>query len=232
MTEYDANKEFFLSPKMKMADLVNANPDLLNILDRFGIRLGFGEDSVEQCCRKQDKDAFTFLMICRIAAYGGYLPGSSELDKVKVADLTGFLRSSHDSYQDAWLPELESKIDVVLSGRPDAQKKVISEFFVKFKDELHKHFEMEEKKIFPSLDAIGKKGKGARRIFKEEHDNIGEKIQDLINLLLKYLPYGNPDTCVTVLLTHLFFLKKDLATHSRIEDCLILPLLKGGESHE
>ena len=51
MTEYDANKEFFLSPKMKMSDLVNSNPDLLNILDRFGIRLGFGEDSVEQCCR-------------------------------------------------------------------------------------------------------------------------------------------------------------------------------------
>ena len=232
MIDYDTKKELFLTPKMKMADLVNSEPALLNILDRFGIHLGFGEDSVEQCCKKQGKDAYTLLMICKIAVYGGYVPAGAELEKVIVEDVTGFLRSSHDSYKGAWLPELESKMNAVLSARTEAQKRVISEFFVKFKDELRRHFEMEEKKIFPSLDAIGKKGKGTRKVFKEEHDNIGEKIQDLINLLLKYLSYGNADSTVTLLLTELFFLKKDLATHSRIEDRLIQPLLKGGKGNE
>jgi hypothetical protein len=70
------------------------------------------------------------------------------------------------------------------------------------------------------------------KVFKEEHGNIGENIQDLINLLLKYIPYEKSDPEVILVLSRLYSLKRDLAIHSRIEDYLILPLVRGGKDHE
>ena len=122
---------------------------------------------------------------------------------------------------------MEREINLVLVGRPDSEKKVISEFFLKFKGELGRHFKLEEERIFPSLEALDRKGHGSEKIFRHEHGEIDEKIQDLINLLLKYVSYGSRDVRVTELLSFLFRFRKDLAIHSRIEDCLILPMIEG-----
>ena len=227
MSEYESRRELILSPKMKMADLVNSRPYILNVLDRSGIRLGFGEDTVEECCSRQGKDTSTFLSICKICLFEGVVPGISELKSVRVDDVTSFLRNSHYSYKNVWLPLIEERISQVLEGRTESQRKVISEFFGKFKDELRLHFDIEEKKIFPLLEAMGKKGRGTKKVFHEEHTNISEKIQDLANLLLKYLPYEDSDPEVTGLLFCLYQLKADISIHSRIENYMILPLLKG-----
>ena len=214
-----------MTTNMKMADLINSDPCLLLIADRLGIRLGFGEASVEECCRRENKDPFTFLAICKVATSADYFPGETELGRIKIADVTDFLRNSHDSYQNSWLPWMDNAMEQTLLGRPESQQKVILEFFRKFKTELGVHFDMEEKKIFPSLEALGKKGKGSIKVFRHEHGDIEEKIQDLINLLLKYLSYDKPDPKVTSLLSLLYYLKQDLIIHSRIEDRLILPLI-------
>lgn len=226
MMDYDPKKDRFLSPKRKMAELINAEPSILTVLQRFGIPLGFGEDSIEECCKNHGKDPFTFLEICRIFLFGDYMPRQDELGELKIADVTDFLRSSHDVYKQAWLPNLEQEIHATLSSRPEAQKKFISAFFGKFKEELDSHFELEEKKIFPSLDALGKRSRSSVKLFEADHGKIEEKIQDLINLLLLYLPYEKSDGDLTWLLSHLYFLKNDFANHSRIEDYLILPRLK------
>ena len=59
-----------------------------------------------------------------------------------------------------------------------------------------------------------------------------KKIQDLANLLLKYLPYQDTDSDVTALLFCLYQLKVDISIHSRIEDHMILPLLRGENNDE
>ena len=230
--DYCKTKGIKLSPKTKMAELINSEPSLLTVLDRFGMRLGFGEDTVGECCKAQEKDAFTFLTICRIFLFPDYVPESEELEKVKITDVRDFLRNSHNSYKLSWLPNLEKEIYATLSCRPEAQKKFISEFFSKFKNELSEHFELEEKKIFPFLDAISKRRKTSVKLLKEEHNNLGEKIQDIINLLLLYLPYEKSDNKVTLLLSHLYFFKNDLYIHYRIENHIILPLLKDYSEEE
>lgn len=54
------------SPGMKLADLVESNYELLVVLARMGIPLGFGEASVGEVCRQRGISAELFLMICRI----------------------------------------------------------------------------------------------------------------------------------------------------------------------
>ncbi|MGC8803040.1 MAG: hypothetical protein ACP5PS_04610, partial [Bacteroidales bacterium] len=50
--------------------------------------------------------------------------------------------------------------------------------------------------------------------YREHHDDIEEKLSDLKNLLIKYLPAREDQQARRRLLTHLFELESDLAIHS------------------
>lgn len=47
----------------KMRDLVKENSALILIMGRFGISLGFGDNSVEEVCRIHNVDENTFLAV-------------------------------------------------------------------------------------------------------------------------------------------------------------------------
>ena len=46
-----------------MRSLINDNSQLLMVINRFGISLGFGEKSVDEICEEQSVDAETFLAV-------------------------------------------------------------------------------------------------------------------------------------------------------------------------
>ena len=59
--------------------------------------------------------------------------------------------------------------------------------------------------------------------YKEEHENVEEKLYDLKNLIIKYLPETKTDNYCHLVLRELFELQRDLSNHSRIENLILLP---------
>ena len=47
----------------KMSEIICDNASLLLVMSRFGISLGFGDDSVHQVCSRQNVDLGTFLAV-------------------------------------------------------------------------------------------------------------------------------------------------------------------------
>ena len=84
-----------LSPSMKMADLMNQRFCLLGVLTRMGIPFGFGDETVEEVCRKQGIDPETFLLISAVYAIDGYMPTKEKLEKADLRDVLKYLRLSH-----------------------------------------------------------------------------------------------------------------------------------------
>ena len=80
------------SPGMKLADLVESNYELLVVLARMGIPLGFGESSVGEVCRQRGISAELFLMICRI--YSSEVP-VLPYEQLTSDDLGGVLDYLH-----------------------------------------------------------------------------------------------------------------------------------------
>jgi regulator of cell morphogenesis and NO signaling len=62
--------------------------------------------------------------------------------------------------------------------------------------------------------------------YKEHHNDIEEKLTDLKNLLIKYLPQKEDQQIRRKLLFNLFELEFDLNIHSRIEDKILVPLVE------
>ena len=60
--------------RMKLADIIAANHNVILLLPRFGIPLGFGEKTVKEVCRDCGVDDHFFLTVCNIYTFDDYRP--------------------------------------------------------------------------------------------------------------------------------------------------------------
>ncbi|MBV5348689.1 hemerythrin domain-containing protein, partial [bacterium] len=62
--------------------------------------------------------------------------------------------------------------------------------------------------------------------FEKEHSNMDDKMDDLTNIIIKYLPPNYDQNRGNAFLANLFLFEKDLKNHSRIEDHILIPKVK------
>ena len=98
------------------------------------------------------------------------------------------------------------------------------------------HFDYEEKTVFPYIRVLmeGKQGASFRiREFESNHSNIEEKLQDLVSILLKYLPAeSSPQERISITMD-IYHLTEDINRHSQLEDHLLVHYanMKERENH-
>lgn len=62
--------------------------------------------------------------------------------------------------------------------------------------------------------------------FEKNHSNIEEKLNDLKNIIIKYLPDTGSPELLNTLLFDLFELEDDFRKHTLIEDKILVPLVE------
>ena len=213
---------------MKLADLIEVNFKLLNVLSRFGISLGFGENTIKEVCERQGINLNSFLLICNIYTYDDYVPSAEMLAGADAVTIVDYLHKSHAVYMEKEFDSLEKNIRAMVEPCDVMQKKIVARFFADYKAQVENHFEYEESVVFPYVRSL-KSGVSSAGYtieqFEENHSNIDETLNDLKNIVMKYLP----DTCDTVLrnevLYRIFRLEEDLARHTIVEDAVLIPLV-------
>ena len=229
-----------------MSDLVHRNINLLPVLNRFGISLGFQDKSVEDVCKDQHIDMNFFLAIINAFHQHEYFP-EDELQSFSSTLIVDYLRKSHQDFINVSLPNIETLlINLVESSRSD-DLKIIQTFYNKYKEELLEHINDEEENAFPyvlelqraydkNIKPLPKKiANYSIQSFEKEHTNVDEKLFDLKNIIIKFLePKYNQIDC-NEFLFKLFQFESDLTDHARIEDKILVPkvmkienLLKNG----
>lgn len=219
------------SETMKLAVLIDQHPDLLALLTRMGIAPGFGEATVAEACRRSRVDVSTFLLACSVYTLPRFSPAPAVLREIHLEDLLRYLRSSHSYYVGTSLVALENGLTKLLEPAPEAKRKIIRGFYLDYKSDLEKHFDFEESVVFPYVDALvrGERPRsGNYGLDDEDHTHIDEKIQDLKNIVLKYLPEECDRTAAATLLSHIYALAADLQHHSAVEEKLLDPVIQEG----
>ena len=172
-------------------------------------------------------------LVNNIYTYDDYIPSEEALSKVDIRDIVHYLRISHKYYIEEALTTLEASIRSVLAPCDQALSGVILSFFSTFRDEMQRHFEYEEQHVFPYAKALleGTPSEPAA-IEEDDHTNIEEKIGDLKNIAMKYLPPECDPGETIALMKQLFYLSDDLRKHTAIEDRILLPMLRRLERNE
>lgn len=217
-----------ISPAMKMADLLDVNFSILGVFSRFGMSYGFGEATVKEVCDGMGIDPETFLIICKVYAFDGYRPSREQMEGACLEDIVRYLRLSHTYYLETMVPALAAAIEDMIAPCDDMHKKVIRKFFGDYKEELERHFDYEEKTVFPYVEAmIDSREREPYTIgeYEKNHSNVEEKLDDLKKLVTMYQPaQSRSQDCFRVLF-YLYSLESDLERHTFIEDGILVPVV-------
>lgn len=217
-----------LNSGTKLSDAIESDYSLLNVLLRLGINLGFGERTIEEVCRENGINTDTFLLIANVYSDNDYIPSDKFISTASAEDLVKYLHASHSYYMDYQLQHLEGLLEELVKPCTEAQKHVIMRFFAEYKIEVKNHFDYEEDIVFPYVEAVTKGNvQNDYRIsnFEEHHNNIDEKLNDLRNIVMKYLPQVCDSTLAVKVLFHLRDLEEDLEKHTIIEDSVLIPMV-------
>ena len=213
------------TPAMKMAELMNVSPVLPGVLTRMGIPFGFGEDTVDEVCRRNGIDPETFLLICSVYAGDGSLPARERVRKTDLKDVLKYLRLSHAYYMEVALKELTAALEVLTEPCDERHKNIIRKFFTEYKEELFKHLEYEESTVFPQAEAAILHKHSASDDYEENHSHVEEKLEDLKNLVMKYMPPECGQQEIFRALSCIFSLQDDLAKHILVEEGILVPIV-------
>ena len=213
----------------KVARLISHNYHLLPVFNRFNIKLGLKDKTVEDICNEKDINPEFFLAIVNTYHNEDYFP-EKELLSFSPPEIVGYLKKTHKYYIDYVLPKLDSLLEQLIKSSSSISKdlQMVDVFYKKYKKELTLHINDEEERVFPYVIQLAethqKQAGYTIRSFEKEHTNVDEKLNDLKNLIIKYVtPDYDENTCNEFLIT-LYRFEKDIKDHARIEDKILLPI--------
>ncbi|MDG1901522.1 MAG: hemerythrin domain-containing protein [Bacteroidales bacterium] len=223
---------------MKLSEVILHDFNLVPIINRFGIQLGFGDSTIESVCKNKDIDLDFFMTILNSFHDPQYLD-KEYLRSFPVELLINYLKETHKYYLSDKIPEIEALIDDMVEEARDDKEPclLLQKFFKDYVYELKKHIDREETLVYPYVIKLSSSLKTASisdsvismikeysiTLYEEEHDDVEEKLNDLKNIIIKYLPTVKDQKNRFLLLKELSALENDLADHARIEDLILLP---------
>lgn len=216
-----------------MADLVLGNSKLLLMFPRFGMDLGFGDRSIAEVCAMNNVSTPFFLMICNVYCNNDYTPSPEDIASVDLKALVNYLLESHKYYLNERLPHIEEHLNHIINACNPKYGNMLHRFFEEYKNEVVDHFVYEEKNVFPYLQQLvnqNVKTDYKIRVFHENHTNIEDKLSDLMNILVKYLPADVfPKERIEIALD-INDLSADLMSHALIEERVLIPFVESLEA--
>ena len=216
-----------------MADLVLGNSKLLLMLPRFGMDLGFGDRSIAEVCAMNNVSMPFFLMICNVYCNNDYTPSPEDIANVDLKALVNYLLESHKYYLNERLPHIEEHLDHIINACIPKYGNMLRRFFQEYKNEVVDHFIYEEKNVFPYMQQLANqdvKTDYKIKVFHENHTNIEDKLSDLMNILVKYLPADVfPKERIEIALD-IDELSADLMSHALIEERVLIPFVESLEA--
>ncbi len=217
------NRRF--TAKDSVIDLIKDDYNILPVLSRFNIPLGFQNKKIEDVCKENDIDPKVFLFIINFILNGEI--NEDQLPEISPSTIADFLHNSHDYFLVYKFPHIRQNLLNALDESHNDINPAIIQFFDSYIEEVKKHFKYEETKVFPYIKAIasGKSTDYHIDLFRRHHDEIGELLSELKNIILRFYTTSMPNKMYDVLVD-IYNAEEDLESHNDIENHILIPLME------
>lgn len=229
------NKHSLFSSSMKMADIILENYALLTVLPRFGIQLGFGEHSIAEVCSRYGVNEQFFLLVSNVYTFDEYLPDEEGISTLDVESLITYLQRSHTYYTCTKIRSIEQQLEAMTKAHEERDSRIVRSFFDEYKGEIINHFRYEEQQVFPYIKALSSgddAGDFQINQYEQNHSNIEDKLSDLKNIVIKYLPESYSSEVRNSVLLEIFLFEEDLVKHTLIEEKILVPFVNQMERRD
>ena len=223
-----------------LAKVIHSNYRVLVVLDRLGIKLGFDNKTIKQVAEDNHINTEAFLMILNLFCRDTFMPRVDRQFEM-IPDLLKYLKRSHTYFLKSKIPEIQENIHVLVETIHDSRVDLVETFYTKYIEEVTDHINYENETVFPYIEEMYDTFINKRNpelllkeyeigIYSDHHDDIEDVLKDLKNILIRHLPQNERGKTRRIVLQQLFELESDLFSHTRIEDEVLIPLVKQLES--
>lgn len=207
-----------------LIDLVEEDFNILPILSRCSISLGFGNKTIGEVCNEASINTDIFLLLINYILSGRL---SVEVATIEAAvSIVDFLHNSHDYFMGYKFPHIRQNLISALDPAHGDINPAIVSFFDDYVEHVREHFDYEENTVWPyirSLDSDAGHGYSIDT-FRAHHEEINEKLNDLKNIILRYYTTSMPDKMYDVLVD-IYNCEEDLDNHHTIENDILVPMV-------
>lgn len=211
----------------KMISIIKDNYNILQSLGSFGISLGFGDKTVREVCEDQNVDTYTFLAVVNftINGYRDY----DDADRLSIPTLIQYLRASHEYYLGFELPYIRKGLENALDESHNLAR-LIMKLYDEYAHDIRNHMQYEEKTVFPYVDNLLNNkvtGKYDIETFSKHHTQTDQKLHELKNIIIKYLPSdGLRNNQLSATLYNIYNCEEWLAQHAQVEEEIFIPVIR------
>ncbi len=221
-----------------MSDAILENSQIISLLPRFDIELGFGEKTVGEVCSDNGVNTAFFLEIVNSYVNEEYV-AETNFSLFSLSTVVEYLKKTHAHYLKIELPKIENNTFSLINNSllSNDKKNLVTTFFNDYKKEFIDHIMKEEEKVLPyileiekqaaktkpDLDFVKKLNSYSISQFAHEHDRLEDSLANLATLIIKYLPPFKNRVLCDLILSDLFSLKEDLIDHALMEDKVLVP---------
>ena len=227
-------KNLNITADLKVSKLILNDPYLMLMLEHFGIDVPLHDKTIDDVCRESNINSELFLTFANLYNDVQHTYDNS-FSYNDITTIINYLKNSHKYYSDEIYPNILSIIKQMNIANNHKEMALVEKFFEEYFSEVTEHLEYENNIVFPYIIELYKKTVDPKQSFsideysvseyKDHHDDIEEKLIDLKNLLIKYLPQKDDFAIRRKLLFCLSELEYDLDIHSSIEDLILIPIV-------
>ena len=225
------NKHTKYAASDRMGELICENYNLLLIMSRFGLTLGFGDKTVKQVCEEQGVHTETFLAVVNFM-YDECYSREDFKDDISIPALVEYLKQSHVYFLKFKLPTIRRELIESIDLAKSDVALLIIRFFDEYVNEVKAHMDYENSIVFEYVARL-LAGKATNdysiQNFSDHHDNIEAKLSELKNIIVKYYPAKSDDNTLNSVLFDIYSCEEDLEIHRRVEDDMFIPLIMEAE---
>lgn len=178
---------------------------LIPIVNRFGIKLGVGDKTIEDICEEQDLNVDFILVILNVYLDENYI-SKRKLEQFDLEPIANYFNETTQNYLHSLVPNIEKHLHafIALSGSNNEELKALQKVFNQFKEELVQHLE-----------------KGLEHTGPYPH----ELLRDIKSMLIKHVSGDfNQNLCYAVIFS-VGSLEDDLIIHNRLRNSVLKPML-------
>lgn len=213
------------SAKDSVVDLIDYDYNVLTVLSRFSLPLGFGRKTIAELCAECGINTDAFLLIINFLLSGDI--DDKLMNRVRPSDIMDFLHNSHDYYLSYKLPHIRANLLAALDEKNNDINPIIIRFFDDYTSLVKKHFAYEEEVVFPYVRNLseGRPTDYNIDVFRRQHDDeIEEKLSELKNIILRYYFTKKPFRMYDAL-ADIYNCEEDFKSHTVIENDILVPLI-------
>lgn len=214
----------------RMVNIIKDNYNILQAMNSFGIYLGFGDKTVDEVCREQGVDTFTFLAVINYTVNG--YDEQQDIERISVPTLLKYLEASHTYYLDFQLPLIRQELCKALN-EGDNLARLILKLYDAYAHSVTNHMRYEEKHVFPYVRKL-LDGESPTNYdvatFSKHHGQIDQELKELKNIIIKYLPSdGHHNNQLLTTLYDIYSNEEWLRLHGDVENFLFIPAIRNLE---